>query len=146
MILKVERVSEIIKEQLKGKFVRRRRWFSFYPVYPPFLPDAEYWAAPKFIYEEIIQTSIIDQRKYVSERGDCDDFALLLKADFVRASWKSGERRRPYCFGEVWGKLPGPHAINWFIDDTETLYFVEPQDDKVFLPRETDKDIFLIKG
>ena len=138
MIIKNHQVGEILWAALKKKLLGG--WIDF------MLPDAEYWAAPMADYEAIIKESTLDRQKYVAEKGDCDDFALLLKAVFVKDAWRDGKRRRPYCFGEVWGKLPTPHAINWFIDDTETLYFVEPQSDKIFLPRSDDLGIKLVKG
>ncbi|HDZ27943.1 hypothetical protein LCGC14_2087430 [marine sediment metagenome] len=138
MILDHHQVGEILWAALKKKLLDG--WINF------LLPDNEYWAAPMADYEAIIEESTLDRMKFIGEKADCDDFALLLKAAFIRAAWKDGKRRRPYCFGEVWGQLPMSHAINWLIDDTETLYFVEPQSDEIFLPRADDTGIKLVKG
>jgi hypothetical protein len=40
--------------------------------------------------------------------------------------------------------LPKPHAINWMVNADRKLRFVEPQDDKIFPPRENDKDIWFM--
>ncbi len=148
MIIKADRVRGILKEQLKGKFqsLFLVSWLAnlFKPTI--FLADRQYWAPPIEDYRDVMIGTGLKERAFVAGKGDCDDFALLLKAAFVNAGWKDGKRRSPYCFGEIWGRFPSPHALNWFIDDTERLYLVEPQDNRMFLPRETDTGIYLIKA
>ena len=93
---------------------------------------------------EIISESKVDRKTWVRERFDCDDFAHVLKAHFAEASYKNGQRRAAHCFGVVWGSLPGPHAINWMVNSDGKLRFVEPQNDRVFVPRKTDKNIYFM--
>ena len=90
---------------------------------------------------EIIENSATDRMRWVKERFDCDDFALVLKSHFCEAAYKDGDRRPAHCFGIVWGMLPGPHAINWMLNADRVLRFVEPQSDDVFLPRDSDRRI-----
>jgi hypothetical protein len=40
--------------------------------------------------------------------------------------------------------LPGPHAINWMVNDDKKLRFIEPQSDEIFFPRKTDKEIYFM--
>jgi hypothetical protein len=139
MYLSSDKVMSIWRASLHGKWAKSRKVGQF-------LADSEYWAAPEKDYWKIINKSTINEEKWISEKHDCDDFAHLLKADFIVAAYKDGKRRRPYCFGIVWGDLPKPHAINWYITDQKIMKFCEPMNDTVFPPRPNDKGIYLILG
>lgn len=110
------------------------------------LADNEYYCPPLANAKEIISNSEVDRNTWVEEKFDCDDFAHVLKAHFAEAAYQNGERRKPHCFGIVWGLLPDNHAINWMVNDDLKLRFVEPQDDRVFRPRSTDKGIYFMLG
>ena len=109
-----------------------------------YIADEEYFCTPKDEAEQIITRSSLDRKTWVRERFDCDDFALILKARFAEAAYACGSRRRAHCFGIVAGYLPGPHAINWMINNDKKLRFVEPQSDEVFCPRADDKIHFML--
>ena len=82
--------------------------------------EAELYLADSFckIYNridviEFLGLNTVDKIVFVAESMDCDDFAA-----------------------EVYGKgLPliwtNKHALNWFIDENASLWFVEPQTDKM---------------
>ncbi len=125
----------LISRQLGDKLGRN---FGLY------IADSEYYCPPVADAREIIQNSAVDRHIWVSERFDCDDFAHVLKAHFAEAAYVEGKRRAAHCFGVVWGMLPGPHAINWMVNDDLKLRFVEPQNDNIFFPRESDKDIWFM--
>jgi hypothetical protein len=76
---------------------------------------------------DIIQLSRDNRQKYVDQAFDCDDFAILLKADFSLCSYQNGSRGGGYAFGIVWFERVKPHAMNWMINDDGILRFVEPQ-------------------
>ena len=46
--------------------------------------DKTYRVAPEAIVRRMVERSKVDDRKYVAERFDCDDFALLFKAECAR--------------------------------------------------------------
>ncbi|MBA7543563.1 hypothetical protein ES705_35894 [subsurface metagenome] len=94
--------------------------------------------------KEVIRESAVDRKKWVQERFDCDDFAHVLKAHFAEATYADVSRHLAHCFGVVSGMLPGPHAINWMVNEDMELRFVEPQTDEIFVPRETDKNIWFM--
>ena len=110
------------------------------------LADNEYYCPPLANAKEIITNSEVNRNTWVEEKFDCDDFAHVLKGHFAEAAYKNGDRRKPHCFGIVWGSLPDAHAINWMVTDDLKLRFIEPQDDRIFLPRRTDKDIYFMLG
>lgn len=51
--------------------------------------------------------------KYITEKHDCDDFAAELFSKFAGLIWTNA------------------HAFNWFIDETDTLWYIEPQTKKL---------------
>ncbi len=149
--LSTDAVEKIIRETLKGKLAQG---FDLY------LGDGEYYCPPIADVQEILQASALDRKTWVEERFDCDDFAYVLKAHFCEAAYTDGQRRAAHCFGIVWGMLPGPHAINWVISQDilvmglpptpakqasgPVLYFVEPQNDKIYSPRVDDTSIWMM--
>lgn len=76
---------------------------------------------------EIIELSRRNRRQWIENAFDCDDFAILLKADFSLCSYQNGSRQGGYAFGIVWFNQIRPHAMNWMINDDALLRFVEPQ-------------------
>ncbi|MBU2513445.1 lectin MOA-related protein [bacterium] len=125
----------LVADQLRGKFDQS---FQLY------LADGEYYCPPLTDAQSIINLSAVDRHTWIRDRFDCDDFALVLKSHFAEASYSDGQRRSSHCFGIVWGMLPGPHAINWMINDDLKLRFIEPQSDQVFFPRQGDKNIWFM--
>jgi hypothetical protein len=128
-------LRELVANQLGPKLARN---FGFY------VADAEYYCTPLDDAREIIKKSKVDRNTWTADKFDCDDFAHVLKANFAEAAYKNGERRKAHCFGVVWGSLPGPHAINWMVNADLKLRFVEPQNDRVFFPRKSDRDIYFM--
>ena len=133
--LSEDQVIKIIRKRLAGKLKSNCNII---------LGDARYFCPSLSYAQKIINDTSVDQHKWIEERFDCDDFAFLLKAGFVKDAYNGGKRRAAHCFGIVWGSLPGPHAINWMINDDMKLRFVEPQNDQIFFPRTTDKDIYFM--
>jgi hypothetical protein len=83
----------------------------------------------------ILDASRLDRRAWMEERFDCDDFAYVLKAEMSVHAYDSGSLRYGLCVGMVWGNfswVQGYHAVNWFIDHTQTLRFIEPQSDALY--------------
>jgi hypothetical protein len=128
-----QQIDAIVKQKLAGKLTSNFRLL---------VADKQYFCPSLNDAKAVIKRTLVEQYQYTLEGFDCDDFALLLKAEFVRDAYVTGIRRSAHCFGIAWGKLPGDHALNWFIDNVGQLYFVEPQTDAVFLPRPADKDIY----
>ncbi len=115
-------VKQTLEDQLAGKFS------GGYKLY---FADAEYYCpTPSDAYAVIKRTSV-EQMNYISERFDCDDFAHLLKAEFIKDGYHNGVRRSPHCFGIIWN---GSHAFNWMINDDKQVRFIEPQNDKISYP------------
>ncbi len=128
-------LRELVANQLGPKLARS---FGFY------IADARYYCTPADDAREIIRASKVDRNTWTEDKFDCDDFAHVLKGHFAEAAYKNGERRKAHCFGVVWGSLPGPHAINWMVNADLKLRFVEPQNDRRFFPRASDRDIYFM--
>ena len=78
-----------------------------------YLPDRDIKVYNKEKVKGFLGLDETSEIVYVAEVMDCDDFAAELFGKFA---------------GLVWTNL---HALNWFIDDTEKFWFIEPQSDKI---------------
>ena len=104
-----------------------------------YMADSEYYCSSVADARAIIENSQVRGMTssiggMQSQRFDCDDFSLLMKARFSYAVYKNaGSPNFPHCFGIVWGMLPFPipHSVNWMVTADEngdkSFYFVEPQ-------------------
>ncbi|MFX0093477.1 MAG: hypothetical protein ACFFBD_17120 [Candidatus Hodarchaeota archaeon] len=80
----------------------------------------------------LLLESEVDKYEYIIEKMVCDDFALLLKEVFIRASYDD-QIEFPYALGIIWGyKIGDPtitHAMNIAVQDTKEILCIEPQED-----------------
>ncbi|NLH50425.1 MAG: lectin MOA-related protein [Myxococcales bacterium] len=140
---KIYAAEEEIMNILKAKLGKR-----LVPGCHPFFSDASYFLTPLVHAKEIIANSraAMSEYAYTEEVFDCDDFALVMKANFCQAAFKEGLRRAPHCFGILWGNVSplGGHAINWMITADKELWFVEPQTGEVYRPRPKDDGIYFL--
>lgn len=114
-----------------------------------YLADEHYWLTPLHDVVDHIKRSKIYEIKYRSEIMDCDDFAQLLAAEFIKSQWINRKRATPHAFGQVWGEVPGGgHAINIMVNEDGAVRFVEPQseaDDAIMTVEECElKNIWMI--
>ena len=77
------------------------------------LPDMGIKKYKKSDIVQYLNLDETDQIPYLAENHDCDDFAAELYGKFA---------------GLVWTM---PHALNFFFDEVGTLWFLEPQSDKM---------------
>lgn len=108
------------------------------------LPDLKYYCPSLEYTKKVMKESLTETMVWTEEIFDCDDFAIVLKADFAKDAYRNLARRSPHCFGIVWGSLPGPHAINWVITDDKQFWFVEPQNDTIYKPSNKETDVWML--
>lgn len=108
--------------------------------------DEKYYCPSYRDIRALLKKNYIDKMKYTEEKYDCDDFAISLKYFFIKDSYANKIRRYPHCFGILMGGelKEGSHAINIVITNKKKVYFIEPQNDKMFKLRKEDKDIYFI--
>ncbi len=78
-----------------------------------FLPDAAMKVYKKEDVQKAQELEEVSSIVYVAETHDCDDFAAELFGKFA---------------GLVWTNV---HALNWFVDESDTFWFIEPQTKKL---------------
>ena len=83
---------------------------------------------------QIYNNSDIKNFKYEPDRFDCDDYSVVLKSKVVKAVKKDRKAIYAYAFGIVFGNIPTPHAINWFMTPERKILFIEPQSGEIFDP------------
>lgn len=133
-------VRQIINSQLRGK-LQPQLVQGAAGIY---LADNTYYCPSVYETSQILQRTAVDKRTWTENRFDCDDFAYVLKGEFSKAAYENKNRKLAYCVGIVWGNLPGPHAINWVINDDKRLRFIEPQRDTIYFPGVNDGNIYLM--
>lgn len=104
--------------------------------------DRDYFGFKRGDVEAFLKSSKISELKYQRERFDCDDFAAVLRGEFLQwfALGHSGSgEERGAAFGCITGdlrKASDPdktryHAMNCFIGANGALYVIEPQTDQI---------------
>lgn len=78
-----------------------------------FLPDNDMKVYKKEDVQKAQELEEVSSIVYVAEAHDCDDFAAELFGKFA---------------GLAWTNL---HALNWFVDESNTFWFIEPQTKKL---------------
>ena len=93
--------------------------------------DRSYKLVDIEVLKEFLASNPVSEREFVLESHDCDDFSFILMGDVTR--WDPD-----LTFGVIWGWTPKDtfHAWNWCIGTDRRIWFVEPQNDKVFSPDE----------
>lgn len=74
-----------------------------------FLPDKDIKVYKKEDVSKAYELAEVSSIVYITEEHDCDDFAAKLYGKFA---------------GLVWTNV---HALNWFIDEGNNFWFIEPQ-------------------
>ena len=138
MILNRGEIEDIIKKTFGNRFTDD---FSLQ------MSDEQYYCPSIQDVKVILEKSTVDKREYIEEKMDCDDYARILKVDFIKQAYKEKKRRHPYAVGVIkGGKLQGniPHAINFVITDKMELLLIEPQTDTIKEPTNQDREIYFI--
>ena len=106
------------------------------PLDKVWFADHDYYYVTIEEMKDIILHDWVDKKKYLSEKFDCDDFALVFKAHLAeRFNINAVGLARSVKINDLkTGKPKGFHRANiFFADDNGVikLYFLEPQTDKV---------------
>ena len=78
-----------------------------------YLPDRDCKVYMKADVVEFLHLDETDKIVWVEEKEDCDDIAAQVFDDGLSLIWTN------------------VHALNYFVDEDDTLWFVEPQSDKI---------------
>jgi len=138
MIINHTEIEDIIKQTFGKRFTRD---FSLQ------ISDEQYYCPSLEDVTLLIEKNTSDKMEYIGDVFDCDDYALVLKAFFIKQAYKDKHRRYPYCMGMIMGgKLQGniPHAINFVITDKLEFYLIEPQQDEILKPTKLDREIYFM--
>ena len=112
------------------------------------ISDIDYRIATKESFEKFLRWSDVSNMKYIAnpEVFDCDNFAVILYGEVMRYFYSD------LAFGILWGEgdtiIDGRrllHAWNFFIDEDKALWWVEPQNDKLYRP-DNERKIHFILG
>jgi len=117
--LSTDAFKSLLEDKLGDYLQRENLYFA----------DAAYFCPTQKVAQSIIDASQVNQRQYIAEVNDCDDFAHLLKSAFILDAYGSGRRSMPYALGPIWGRNPH-HAMDALVIGDGNDFFVkivEPQ-------------------
>ena len=97
--------------------------------------DMDISAPTRAEFEAWLQEDNVSTRTYHPEWFDCDDFARAIRYKM----FKIGQNYKTtltvaYCEGYIQGNHPlgkEYHAYNLLIDNTDAIYIIEPQNDRI---------------
>jgi hypothetical protein len=96
---------------------------------PILIPDKWFKLTTLESFQEFLEVDTTDKYSYTGDSKDshydCDDYAERLHGNANVPKWSA------VPIGVCWLKEPA-HAVNIFIDDELTLWYVEPQNDEMY--------------
>ena len=99
------------------------------------LSDPYYTPISENLVKEIYDRSGMKDKNYIPHLYDCENYAMAMLVSVLEYGRKSYSTKYQYAFGIVYGDIPTPHAINWFITPEEKVMFMEPQSGEIFHPK-----------
>ena len=108
-----------------------------YNIVQVFLSDSMFDVTSKLEAETYQVQSLIQDRKWISEKHDCDNFSYS-----AMGYWSSCFES--FSFGIAWSKT---HAFNIMIDNEMQLWILEPQKNEWFKYEDrpsTNYDVYLV--
>lgn len=109
-----------------------------------YLADSAYVMPTKEELKEILFRSRVNNKRYIKDIHDCDDYALFLHTDVISKRYEdfiNGEIDEglfySWAFGQIWYKdsRTRHHAINFCITCNKGVLLIEPQNYKIFKPK-----------
>ncbi len=138
MIINSDEIESVIRKTFGKRFTHD---FSLQ------IHDEQYFCPSMDDVKVLLEKNKVDKLEYIEDKFDCDDFAFILKAYFIKQAYKDKKRRYPYSLGLIMGgKLLGniPHAINFIITEKLKILLIEPQTDAILKPTKNDREIYFI--
>lgn len=93
-----------------------------FPVAAIYLSDTVYYLSNLEDINEFLRIDQTNKIGFVPEERDCDDFSFRLMGQFSVPEWSG------IALGIVWTDI---HALNFFIDQNQEVWFIEPQTDDI---------------
>jgi len=91
-----------------------------------YLSDSKYKTTSVSQLSKFLTWDKTNEREYVSEWFDCDDYSYVLTGDIKIPGWEE------LPFGMLWTETPdGGHAVNVFVDNEKKVWIIEPQNDSI---------------
>ena len=119
------------------------------------LTDRTYWVPTKEELEEALSLTKTHLQEFIPGISECNHFALQLHAEMTRLRYLSAVYRKipkeewfTWAFGQVMGlEFKGNrmnHAVNLCLT-IDGLYFIEPQDNSMWLADPDKSDIYFVR-
>jgi hypothetical protein len=122
MYLSKYEVRERVRVLLHGYWSEQQRTYAGFS-------DERFFIASHADIERYLDQIILPPASG-TQAFDCDDFAFALKG-LLCLEGRRQHLQASICVGIAWGVfrwMRGNHAVNWFLDSTGVLFWIEPQD------------------
>ena len=106
-----------------------------------FTTDETYQLVDPDEFQDFLMVDETDERIYMLERNDCDDYAQILQGKVREYEYDRGHNYSwavGMAFGPKKTDSSALHAYNFMITTDRSLYLVEPQSDEVLTPERSD--------
>ena len=118
-LVDVSCVSNITRSQLEY-------YFEKWEIKQQIICDDDYCLMNPQDMEELLKLNYGRLKKYVGQYYDCDDYSFVLKG--MLSFLANG-----FAHGIVHVRtLTGSHALNFFFDNKQKLWYIEPQTNEIF--------------
>ena len=115
-----------VRDQVSKVLSDKVRWIQL---------DNRYWTCSKAEFEQLVKWDWLETQKYVSDRFDCDDFAMQFKARIgfffnlnnvgVVVDYSSSHAYNVVLFSDAPMRIFEPQSGEWFEFGTSRLYQLE---------------------
>ena len=132
--------SRHIRSYLKGEW----KWIRYI-----FLTDKKYHEVPLAVLDDFLEQDKTNALTYKKAVGECEEFALVLHAEFRKYQWLNLGLDHNYAFGEcIATKLMGRsyvHSLNCCFGEDGKFYLIEPQTDDYWLSSRKHDELYFVK-
>ena len=98
--MSIRRVADPITDRMVRDILRTHLG-HYYKGVRYYLADNFYRCPSLKTAREIVKKSKVCRKRYIVEKHDCDDFAHLLKAEFIRRAYTEKRRKYPFTHARV---------------------------------------------
>ena len=95
---------------------------ELFPTADIYLSDKVYLLCDNEDVAAFLAMDKTNRQEFVAEKYDCDDFAYRLMGQYSVPHWSD------LALGLIW---TDKHAMNYYVDESGKLWYVEPQNDTV---------------
>jgi hypothetical protein len=132
---------------VKSKDIRKRLRAVWPKLRHIWCDDGAYETLTTKTVDSLLKQSDVQERVFITNKNECEEFALFLLCDFKRFNILSRYTTHSWAFGVARARkhkgLEFAHKLNIFLTD-DKIYLVEPQTDEYWEADPDNDDIYFV--